>query len=277
MPRLFRPTQPPPHRGAPSLWPPVASPQAPCGPSGAPRSPARVPRLSPRFLTTMEALTSRCASTQPFGLCLIARSTPPALRPRPGGMNTLCEDATRSPQVRRSSVPPCRPHTPCLGARSAGISFAVRLPARISALMADRFAMALPPRLRPGGSTQALRIPSRDGHPALLAARAARPPGPARPLVYASPLRGCGGTFTRKRNALLCAQPQSVNRSRGQTVTSCALGRPSGSNTKPIVTCEPRDGAPITRQPQGAYSQVRHGEVVPRIAPPNATPEARQP
>ena len=142
MPRLFRPTQPPPHRGAPSLWPPVASPQAPFGPSGAPRSPARVPRLSPRFLTTMEALTSRCASTQPFGLCLIARSTPPALRPHPSGMNTVVEDATRSPQVRRSSVPPCRPHTPCLGARSAGISFAVRLPARISAPMADRFAMA---------------------------------------------------------------------------------------------------------------------------------------
>jgi hypothetical protein len=60
----------------------------------------------------------------------------------PGGMNTVIEDATRSPQVRRPSVPPCCPHTPCLGARSAGISFAVRLPARISALMADRFAMA---------------------------------------------------------------------------------------------------------------------------------------
>jgi hypothetical protein len=57
-------------------------------------------------------------------------------------MNTVIEDATRSPQVRRPSVPPCRPHTPCLGARSAGISFAVRLPARISALVADRFAMA---------------------------------------------------------------------------------------------------------------------------------------
>jgi hypothetical protein len=103
---------------------------------------ARVPRLSPRFIATMKALTSRCASTQPFGLCLIARSTPPALRPHPGGMNTVFEDATRSPQVRRLSVPPCCPHTPCLGARSAGISFAVRLPARISALMADRFAMA---------------------------------------------------------------------------------------------------------------------------------------
>ena len=60
----------------------------------------------------------------------------------PSGMNSFSEDATRSPQVRRPSVPPCCPHTPCLGTRSAGISFAVRLPARISALVADRFAMA---------------------------------------------------------------------------------------------------------------------------------------
>src|SRR5213593_742508 len=61
--------------------------------------------------------------------------------------------------------------------------------------------------LRPGGSTQALRIPSHDGHPALRAHRCTRPPSSARPLVYASPLRGCGGTFTRKRIALLGAQP----------------------------------------------------------------------
>src|SRR6266508_1859646 len=49
-----------------------------------------------------------------FRDCLIAPPTPPALRPHAGGMNTLIEDATRSPQVRRSSVPPCRPHTPCV-------------------------------------------------------------------------------------------------------------------------------------------------------------------
>src|SRR5437870_12716510 len=85
------------------------------------------------------------------------------------------------------------------------ISFASRLQARISALVADRFAW-LSPWLRPGGSTQALRIPSRDGHPALRAHRCARPPSSARPVVYASPLRGCGGTFTRKRIALLGAQ-----------------------------------------------------------------------
>jgi hypothetical protein len=131
-------------------------------------------------------------------------------------MNTIAGNATRSPQVKRSSVPPCRPHTPCLGARSAGISFALRLQARISALMADRFAW-LSPWLRPGGSTQALQIPSRDGHPALLASRDARPPGYARLLVYASPLRGCGGTFTRKRSALLGAQPELFTSSHGRT------------------------------------------------------------
>lgn len=98
-----------------------------------------------------------------------------------------------------------------LVARSAGMSFALRLQARISALVADRFAWLSP-------SATARRFdacPSdsiSDGHPALLASRDATPPGSARPLVYASPLRGCGGTFTRKRNALLGAQPQAENR-----------------------------------------------------------------
>jgi hypothetical protein len=75
--------------------------------------------------------------TLPYRLVYPSGSSAPTWR-----HEHLIEDATRSPQVRRSSVPPCRPHTPCLGARSAGISFAVRLPARISALVADRFAMA---------------------------------------------------------------------------------------------------------------------------------------
>jgi len=142
LPRPFGPTHSHPPLFAPFLWPPFAPLPKPFGRTSARRSTTPVPRLSPRFVATTKALTSRCASTSRFGLCLIASSTPLALRPPPGGMNTVIEDATRSPQVRRSSVPPCRPHTPCLGARSAGISFAVRLPARISALMADRFAMA---------------------------------------------------------------------------------------------------------------------------------------
>jgi hypothetical protein len=54
----------------------------------------------------------------------------------------------------------------------------------------------LKPRLRPGVSTQALRIPPRGGHPALrvnLIHRAAGLPG----LLSTLRLRGCGGTFTR--------------------------------------------------------------------------------
>jgi hypothetical protein len=152
------------------LWPPFAPGKFPLGPLPAPRSKALVPLLSQRFLTTAKALTSRHASPRPFGLCLIAWLIPPALRPR--GMNSIDGNTTRSPQVRRSSFPPCRPHTPCLRARCASISFALRLQARISALVADRFASGFKPRLRPGDSTQALRIPPRDGHPALLAAYA---------------------------------------------------------------------------------------------------------
>ena len=55
----------------------------------------------------------------------------------------------------------------------------------------------LKPRLRPGVSTQALRIPPHDGHPALPVNLIHRAAGLPRLVVYASPLRGCGGTFTR--------------------------------------------------------------------------------
>src|SRR3989442_13463970 len=80
--------------------------------------------------------------------------------------------------------------------------------------MADRFAW-LSPRLRPGGSTQALRIPSRDGHPALRVSHDTRPPSSARPLVYASPLQGCGGAFTPQRKAPPGGQPQSQKKETG--------------------------------------------------------------
>jgi hypothetical protein len=102
---------------------------------------APVTPLSRRFLTTIKALTSRRASLRPFGLCLIASLIPPALRPC--GMNTLIGNTTRSPQVRRFSFSPCRPHTPCLRARCASISFALELQARFRALLADRFASGL--------------------------------------------------------------------------------------------------------------------------------------
>jgi len=58
-------------------------------------------------------------------------------------MNTIVGNTTRSPQVKRLSFSPCRPHTPCLKARCASISFALRLQARLSALTADRFASGL--------------------------------------------------------------------------------------------------------------------------------------
>ena len=126
---------------APSLWPRFAPREIPFGSSLALRSMAQVTPLSRRFLTTTKTLTSRRASLRPFGLCLIASLIPPALRPC--GMNTINRNTTRSPQVRRSSFPPCRPHTPCLRARCASISFALRLQARLSALVADRFASGL--------------------------------------------------------------------------------------------------------------------------------------
>lgn len=120
-------------------------------------------------------------------------------------MNTIIGNATRSPQVSRSSVPPCRPPHHVLE-RAPQV---FPSPSRCGLGSARSWPTGSPGfrlRLRPGVSTQALRIPSRNGHPALPASRDARPPGSARPLVYASPLRGCGGTFTPKRNALLGAQ-----------------------------------------------------------------------
>lgn len=95
---------------APSLWPRFAPREIPFGSSLALCSGAQVAPLSRRFLTTTKALTSRRASLRPFGLCLIAWLIPPALRPC--GMNTIVGNTTRSPQVKRLSFSPCRPHTP---------------------------------------------------------------------------------------------------------------------------------------------------------------------
>jgi len=75
--------------------------------------------------------------------------------------------------------------------------------------MADRFASGLrlgygpKIRRRPFGFHLAVdTLPSR-----LLRADRVSPT-----FVYASPLRGCGGTFTRKRNALLGAHSKSEYR-----------------------------------------------------------------
>src|SRR5262245_28700359 len=189
LPRLLDPT----HRlmllFAPSLWPLFAPREAPFGSSLALRSRAQITPLSRRFPTTTEALTSRRASLRPFGLCLIASLIPPALRPC--GMNTIVGNTTRSPQVKRLSFSPCRPHTPCLKARWASISFALRLQARLSALTADRFASGL----RLGYGPQIQRMPfgfhlTMDTLPSPLHSSQGR--RSTRLLVYASPLPGCG-------------------------------------------------------------------------------------
>src|SRR5206468_3664997 len=111
------------------------------------------------------------------------------------------------------------------------------------------------PWLRPGGSTQALRIPSRDGHPALRVHRCPRPPSSARPLVYASPLRGCGGTLTRKRNALLGAQPQSENRLGIEQQLKCIRGASPQKSGRPHGTLSFTE-APLMRLSVGSLRQV---------------------
>src|SRR5688572_20388005 len=180
---------------APSLWPPFAPREIPFGSSLALRSTAQVTPLSRRLLTTTKALTSRRASLRPFGLCLIASLIPPALRPC--AMNTIHRNATRSPQLRRFSFPPCRPHTPCLKARLRKYFFRLKAAGSVKRAHGRPVRLWLTPRLRPGDSTHALRIPSRDGHPALPVTLITGPPVSARLFVYASPLPGCGGTFTR--------------------------------------------------------------------------------
>jgi hypothetical protein len=57
----------------------------------------------------------------------------------------------------------------------------------------------------------------------------------SRPFVYASPLRGCGGTFTRKRNALLGAHPKSEARNPKQTAARQILNSKLEVRLFPIV------------------------------------------
>jgi hypothetical protein len=78
--------------------------------------------------------------------------------------------------------------------------------ARLSALMADRFASGL--RL---GCGPEIRLMPFGFHLPMdtLPSRIMRAGRSFPTFVYASPLRGCGGTFTRKRSALLGAHPKS--------------------------------------------------------------------
>ena len=73
---------------------------------------------------------------------------------------------TSSPEVTHCSSVPCRPQTPCYRGRMSS-AFASYTQARPLPLLADRFIFGVAPRLRPGTSPHALRIPPHGGHPAL--------------------------------------------------------------------------------------------------------------
>ena len=75
-------------------------------------------------------------------------------------------DPDSPPEVTHCSSVPCRPQTPCYRGRMSG-AFASYTQARPVPLLADQFILELPPRLRPGTSPHALRIPPHGGHPAL--------------------------------------------------------------------------------------------------------------
>ena len=76
-------------------------------------------------------------------------------------------DDTRSPWVTRTSSPPCRPHTPwCDGGEPC--AFASIVQARPFPIFGRPVHPGdASPRLRPGGSPQALQTPPRGGRPAL--------------------------------------------------------------------------------------------------------------
>jgi hypothetical protein len=137
-------------------------------------------------------------------LRLIASLAPPALRPRghehhrrhhepSPGQTLLCPSVLSAHTVSRTALR--RYFLRCKAASSdqRGHGRPVR--------PGSRLGYGPEVRRRPFGFHLAVdTLPSapwrRDGRRVL-----------ARPLVYASPLRGCGGTFTRKRSALLGAQP----------------------------------------------------------------------
>ena len=137
----------------------------PFGASLALRSVAQVTPLSRRFLTTTKTLTSRRASLRPFGLCLIASLIPPALRPlRHEHLRRERDEISPGQTLLFLSVPPAHTLTP-----NARRKYFLRPKAAGSVTRAHGrpVRLWLAPRLRPGDSTQALRIPPRDGHPAL--------------------------------------------------------------------------------------------------------------
>jgi hypothetical protein len=92
----------------------------------------------------------------------------------------------RSPGATTCSSTPCRPHTPG-SERWRGSAFVALVPTRPG----PRFGRPVhrrgsPHRFRPGASPQALRIPPRGGHPALLTATA-EASGALPPLLEIAP------------------------------------------------------------------------------------------
>ena len=75
-------------------------------------------------------------------------------------------DPASPPEVMHCSSVPCHPQTPCYSGRMRAPSPHIRR-LDLSRLWPTGSSSESPPRLRPGTSPHALRIPPRDGHPAL--------------------------------------------------------------------------------------------------------------
>jgi hypothetical protein len=177
-------------------------------------------------------------ASRPISLPLIGVLTP-----------RCCGDPASPPEVTPCSSVPCRPHTPW----SEGWmdrAFVAILPTRPSPLFGRPVhPWGSPHRLRPGTSPQALRIPPRDGDPAL-------PGSPCRGQRGITPAFGYGalhpsarGTSTLLNTALLSAQygpirlppaaprPSGCPWGRGPRDVPAATGGSPRFRTLPVHAC----------------------------------------
>src|SRR5271169_4744627 len=103
-----------------------------------------------------------------FGSPTTVRASLPISLPLIGSLTPVSpEDSASPPEVTRCSSVPCRPQTPwCDGVNeNAFVSIVQTRP--YPTFGRPVHLRGSPHRLRPGTSPHALRIPSRDGHPAL--------------------------------------------------------------------------------------------------------------